>query len=431
MRRISGATILWMLMVFFAHDAFQNLAFTQPNDEFRRKRPSSEHKTFLETLDKTTTVSLIRAISHIASGTSEREAALLQFNAFVRDWIAAQHAQHAAQPSKSTSGTTTQTIPNLSFAWMIDDPVDYNVYNGHDVWMPGVATATFLRESKDRGYALDEPIIKLNRILNEYQDFLRARDRNSLKSIMDALNYYRTHFKSQSAAARNAGYFQFRTFWEEMLRLHSQKVHERQEAMQKEKPNNYSEIYETLKKEMTQVEADPFMRGVGIRMDYPEGQFCYEARPEFFVEQFGTFVSKDVKAYLELESEAIAQPLGEDGGLIAWAEIAKRERKWEKYNSQYANSVLIPDARKSFHCLRYLLYGSENASIWNGEQQLDPGLRKVYEDYIKASPNSPSGKEIAKYYAVLKRFDFHWSPELGKALKEETGRSPYWPPEGD
>jgi hypothetical protein len=184
-----------------------------------------------------------------------------------------------------------------------------------------------------------------------------------------------------------------------------------------------------LDEEKEQIESDPFMRQVGMRMIAPEGQYCYDARPEFFLEQFGAFVSEDVRAYLMLESDEIDQPTACDAALIGWAELAQRMRKWEQYCSLYPRSVLEEDAAaKWIGCLCFLLYGIDNSRIWiSPQRELDPDLKRVYEKYVKDYPDSLTGQRIAEHYAVLKQFNFQWSPVLDETFMKNTGERPMRP----
>ena len=427
--------VCWSLLIFLADNGLAAFAASDTGSEQlateRLKAGTQAKRRDKTTTDSlATTESLAQAISNangrVRNHPEQREAAARQLDEFTCAWIATRRARFTAKNGElKTDGDST--TKSHSFAWMIDDPIDWERQGGRDVLVPGLATATFLKVLQGSRYALDKPAASMNDIMNQYAGFLRGRNKENLQSIVDALDYYKRHFKEQPVAERNGGYFQFRAFWNEMQGFHCGKVYSRQAAMEKQKVKDYRKKFTEERK---QVEADPFMRRVGMRMDESEGYYSYAPRPEFFVEQFGAFVSEDARTYLKLEAEVIARPVGEDGGLmIGWDDLARLIRKREQFELQYPSSVLTPRAKKEGdRFMDFLLNGIDNTRIWDDRDgAVEPKLKKAYEEYVKAYPDSPSGRRIAAHYALLKRFNFHWSPDLDKEFKKQFGQYPMQP----
>jgi hypothetical protein len=264
------------------------------------------------------------------------------------------------------------------------------------------------------------------RAIQEYTRLLDGLDKNNLATITRALEAYRVLFAKETVSARNAGYFHFRSFWEKSVELHSRMLHQRQEVLEREDKEAWEK---KLSAERKRVEEDVLMRQIGLRIIAPEGEFAYDARPEFFYEQFKSYVSEDLSEYLKLEREEIRQPMGEDAALIHWKDLAVRLAGWERYLARYPDSTIKEKADEWYQ--RYLynfLVGADNTRLWSyNTNRLDPEIRDVFERYISDNPHSPSGKRVAEYFSILKKHDFQWSPGLETELKTKLKIYPIRP----
>ncbi len=297
----------------------------------------TECQAILNEYDKRTSSSLVQAVCYldglVRNDPGRRDELLPIFDNFVREWMIVQRNRYMGKGEAPTTDTI-QVVTNRSFAWMLDDPYDFN---GYQLWRPGVVTSIFLQALREHHFAVDEPIDRMNRLLSDYASYLRGLDRNRLASIENALNYYTGHFKTESEMARDAGCFQFRTFWKELVAMHSRKLSARQSAFEKSGVSPYKQMGE----EMRSAETDPFMHRIGLRMDDLEGQYSYAPRSEFFVEKFKPYVSKQVREYLKLEAEEIARPGMVDGfQALTDSALAARKRNWDRFARQYPNSAL-------------------------------------------------------------------------------------------
>jgi|GEM_PF-1932797 len=163
------------------------------------------------------------------------------------------------------------------------------------------------------------------------------------------------------------------------------------------------------------------IRANGYHIYAAEGDFYLESDPQYFLQRFGSKLSKAFREYLKLKSVEVDRHFAQDAGLIiSWNELSDRIAAWESFIQKYPDTDYAAEARQEYF-ERYLYFyvnGLDNSRLYDyGTGELKDELKKSYERYIAEYGDQPSGRAVLEFYNLLKKNNFKETDEVKEYAK--------------
>jgi hypothetical protein len=140
-----------------------------------------------------------------------------------------------------------------------------------------------------------------------------------------------------------------------------------------------------------------------------------------FYKKYSTYLTPDIKSYIELMIiECEKKPI-EDGGLkITWDEVVKRAIDQQKFISTYTNSTKTKDIKQLLqNYLYYTMFGADNTPIFTRDtKKMMPEAKTAYLKVMDTGENSTYLIVLIKYMELLKRDNYKLTDDVDKFRKD-------------
>lgn len=274
-----------------------------------------------------------------------------------------------------------------------------------------------LADNQDR---LSEAIARFPVQVKEYGHYLASLDKTDPRSVGEAIAYTKGHYAGREAFLRDAAYFQFRGFWDQVRVEQTRQLRQYHAKLLKAKLPGSK--YVDFKPNLKAFAAAPDRARNGFCFDQDDSGYIMRARPSFFVESFQGFVSEAVLEYLKLERTELEKPTSVEVYLVLTPdELATRLESESAYLERFPNSPCRKDVART-HAWRLGAYlgGTEYSPLWADDGALRPEYKPSYERFIKQHPATEDGRKVAAVYAILQRHGFRWSLDLKRDLAAQS-----------
>ncbi|HEY5746530.1 MAG TPA: hypothetical protein VIU12_10670 [Chryseolinea sp.] len=156
-----------------------------------------------------------------------------------------------------------------------------------------------------------------------------------------------------------------------------------------------------------------------LKVFITEGTYYADADPDLFYSIFRVKASPPLLDYLEIRKKELKEGFSEDAGLvISFPEVYERVESWGKFMADYPDHSLRNDALNLYEMyLSTLITGMDNSRVFDFEKErLDPEIKSLYENIMKAGKDSLSRKIITDYYILLSKNDFKYNESVNTFL---------------
>ncbi len=176
----------------------------------------------------------------------------------------------------------------------------------------------------------------------------------------------------------------------------------------------YDDICAALNKSLSQnqmkdAEETRKLQNAGLEAaDDGYGQLYVRGIPEHIPGQFSLYLPKSIQRYLGLRAVESREGWAPDAALyISYARIAERTANWDRYVTDFPNSIFRKDAvLLRAVCLFLLLFGVNNTPLDARTEDKQNNIRVVYENFMRDHPNTYAGVFVRKRYECLKKEGF-------------------------
>lgn len=158
---------------------------------------------------------------------------------------------------------------------------------------------------------------------------------------------------------------------------------------------------------------------MGYKFICPEGSVYPIINYEMAYQQYGKYLTDEIKDYFEIMAIESENPFSVDAGLnVSWDEVYKRAVKSEKYLQSYPKSVKYKEIKQwyGWYAAAYI-YGLDNSPAFVVDTTfLNEKLKNSYLN-VAMDTESDLGKKIKDYLVVLKKNNFKLTDEVDQYRK--------------
>ncbi len=286
--------------------------------------------------------------------------------------------------------------------------------NKADLQMKGMSTALL---------SLVMQLQPSNSPLKEYEVFLARLDSAEVTNVSEAAEEYAALFKGQPQPLADSGYVLFEQFYQRVDKTLNH-LHRRASTDFRPLAVNYEESrLGSLPQEL--MDYNQIMRENGFEValiDLLDGGTYLKQNRNFIATHFYSFISPDLKEYLEQINKETKEGFSDVGGLAIIEEVfVDRVIWWENFVAKHPNFIWAKEseARKKFY-FTVLLQGLVNNPVLSLERnKLDTYFAVAYQELHKCAPYSEANKLVQPYLKALKRSDRTRANALLKQYKKD------------
>lgn len=152
----------------------------------------------------------------------------------------------------------------------------------------------------------------------------------------------------------------------------------------------------------------------GYRVETAEG-FFFPIIDYGFYEKYSTYVTKDLRDYLEimtLENDKV--PAKDAALVIGWDEVIKRALNQEKFINNYPSSVKLQEVKQLYQrYLSFTLYGLNNTPLFSYDNKvMVPEAKEAYLAATRDIGNSKYLQTVIEYLEVIKKNNYTLTKEV-------------------
>ncbi|OPX87639.1 MAG: hypothetical protein A4E53_02418 [Pelotomaculum sp. PtaB.Bin104] len=167
----------------------------------------------------------------------------------------------------------------------------------------------------------------------------------------------------------------------------------------------------------------------GYKVETAEGFFFPIIDYEFY-KNFSSYVTPDVKDYIDIMAEESDKVPAKDAALvIGWDEVLKRALSQEKFINTHKDSVKVNDVKELYKkYVTFALYGLNNTPLFRYDSKiLDPKAKEVYLDAVTNPGDSRFLKTLNGFLDLVKNNNCKLADEVEQyrdnVIKKLSGSS--------
>jgi len=246
--------------------------------------------------------------------------------------------------------------------------------------------------------------------LSNYRDYLKSIPNSDFYSITKSLKYYKDNFNTTVPEIKDSAFLDFRNLYYNVINSCSEVFWNNQPLVDKVASGKDDAEVSQFKKQVDEN---------GLRLSITEGNYYIDEKPEYLLENFQGFVSTSVKEFLEIRMKELEEGFSEDAGLIIpLNKLGDRIILWENYINKYPGSLVLADAKFSYHLyLNTFVTGLDNTPI-SENQKLLPKFKTEYLNYINQHKGTESGRIVEGFYNLLAKNNFILTLEVDDFFKD-------------
>jgi hypothetical protein len=252
---------------------------------------------------------------------------------------------------------------------------------------------------------------------DQYRDHLRGVDRTKpATAVVEALEAYRNGFRDAPLAWRESAFLEFKAFHEELATAMHNSL-----ASEVRGVDGFERLEESVRS--LKASEEPYLAGFAFVYD-GERMYNVVARPGFYIEEFGPYLSAAYRDYIALADIEANWPWAVDGALVIPLDaVGARVRAWEAYIEDYPSSPFAEKAREYYRTrLTSLLIGLNNTPHRDYETgELRPGVIDALRRYVRLYPDADSARIVNEAIEIYRKNGFKWtssvSAEILKVVK--------------
>lgn len=252
-----------------------------------------------------------------------------------------------------------------------------------------------------------------------FESFLKNLPENEVNSIGKAAAYFDKEYANEPAKACDMAWENFDKFVDRVVENFNDSP-----TMEKYRSNPQA-VSKIITDKGVNMNFDAFTKQLaenGISFYMSEGDLYAKNDMQYEWNHFEARVSPEMRTFLQQLTTEDQKPVIEDAGLmISYQEVAERAVFWDEFAlknpSMKVNKLCENRFRSYLHTLvtEYL----DNAPLFDAQShKLLPQVQVAYEGLIKKTPNTRTGKEIAAFYALLKKKNFLKDSEVEAKMEE-------------
>jgi hypothetical protein len=165
---------------------------------------------------------------------------------------------------------------------------------------------------------------------------------------------------------------------------------------------------EELKQLLTQT------KGAGYKVDTAEGMF-YPIIDYQQYQDYNTFVTPDIKAYIDIMAKESNNPPAKDAALvIGWDEVLTRALNQEKFINTYGASAKLADVQKLYgRYVQFCLLGANNTPLFSYEDKtMSSEAKSSYAKVLAESKPSKLTNIIQGLLDIAKQNNYQLTAEV-------------------
>ncbi|MEG6615949.1 YjgB family protein [Peptococcaceae bacterium 1198_IL3148] len=160
----------------------------------------------------------------------------------------------------------------------------------------------------------------------------------------------------------------------------------------------------------------------GYKIETAEGMFFPVIDYQFY-KNFSTYVTDDMKEYIEIMAEESTEVPAKDGALvIGWDQLLNRAISQERFLTTYTNSIKINEVQQLHNnYILFTFYGLNNTPLFDYHSQIiNADAKEVYLNAVKDIGSSEHLKALKGFVAVLKDNDYKLTDEVNRYRDKVT-----------
>lgn len=156
----------------------------------------------------------------------------------------------------------------------------------------------------------------------------------------------------------------------------------------------------------------------GADLVWSEGTAYLEPATPIVAASFRSYLSAPMREFLRIRAAEEAQGFSDDAALqISWSDLAARVATWDTFTTNHPDLAVVAESRDLYSIyLRTYLTGIDNSPVWDDNGQLDPTLRRSYEEFVRTYPRSRAGRIVAGYLRTLASDGYRHGPAASAYL---------------
>lgn len=242
--------------------------------------------------------------------------------------------------------------------------------------------------------------------IDALQEFLEDLELNALNATSQAILYYNTELKHQSAQNCDSAFVRIKNF----------------AILSAIAINESGKIKEFIDEEGNVSESDlSKLKKLGLLVSYVDNEPYFVSDPSYLKKSFSYCISSSMLQFME-EFELELKELNSKKELLFLnaTELKRRIIFWDQFISKNPDFILLEEAHATYG-LYFSQYigGSKEGSSFEEKKDglfLKDDFRKSYEQFIQESSGSASGKFIKRYYEELKERNFRYDSGIESFL---------------
>lgn len=238
-----------------------------------------------------------------------------------------------------------------------------------------------------------------------------------------AVALYRTNLAQAPPVWRDEAFRNFRTFHQGILDRTNRNFQAQVDAIQRRyaqtrRGNPYQEITQLV----ARFNASQANRNAGMEaINEGEGYFQIGPRRNFYMTNFGMYLSPAYRDYIALEDVEIHLPIALDAGLVvSLTEVGRRVSSWENYLLNYPDSPFRSSAFEYYtNALNIFLYGVNNTPHFDyNTGRMRAGVAQVMRTYVQTHAGMPSAALVNRMLTLYTQNQFMMSDRLRAAITQ-------------
>ena len=245
-------------------------------------------------------------------------------------------------------------------------------------------------------------------LVAEYKILVSKLDATKVETISEAITEYQKLFNESSKQTCDTAFLIFHEYYEKMLGTLNKSVYS-DKVLQNTEYVGYDENGKELPLPKPFKKLEDKVSKYGYRLEFPEGMISIDYDRSIIANNFYSFVSPEMKSFLEQLNHDDFETFGEDGGIII-SEKAFVERLvwWENFNKSNPKFILHERATAIHQQLyTYFLLGMNNTPVYFDPEVetegfiIEPYFVTAYELLEKKYPQSDAWKRTKPYKKML------------------------------